>query len=506
MRKHSLQHMVLCLTALIGMLGVTISLAQADTNRDDSRRGQTDGKGGALFVMTNATDPTRGNEIAMYRRAADGDLSLVGYFPTGVLDRADPQLGSGPAPTAQVFKLVDASLPLVVAAADGLGSSNSLMLSDDKRCLFAVNAGSNTVSSFRVHDDGLHLVSVVLSRGSFPVSLTSHDNLLYVLNAGDASARPADPGSLAGFRVARCALQPLLASAVSLGGLTDSFPVPAPNEVLTTPAQVLFTPDGRRLVLSIKGGDAVVASGRLQALPSGRMVVYSVAADGHLGAPTVTRFNALSSGTMANTGGPFSFVFSDAQTLIVVHANSGTVASYTLDAANRLSLTRNQPPLSTGAFAPCWLDSNGRFVFTASIGAPSGVRQILGEGAGLPDLNGLLTGFRVNRDGTLAPTGVSVNYPAPPAGTTGNHAIDVRVVGDFLYFVQPRTGRVGRLTIGPNGELSDMKHYGGLTPGLEPFAGINPGINNFLDRCYLQDPTRVSPECLRGSAQGIAGF
>jgi hypothetical protein len=504
MRTHNLLRAALSMVALSGMLGVSVGLAQADGDEHRARHGH--GKRGALFVMTNATDAHRGNEIAMYQRAANGDLSLIGYFPTGVLDQSDPQLGSGPAPTAQVFQRVDARLPLVVAAADGLGSSNSLMLSDDKRCLFAVNAGSNSVSSFRVRDAGLTLVSVMQSRGVFPASLSHHGDLLYVLNAGDASVSPVNPGSLAGFRVSHCALQPLNSPAVSLAGLTDSFPIPAPSEVLTTPAQVSFTPDGRRLVLSIKGGDAVVAGGRLQALPSGRMVVYSVTADGHLGAPTVTRFNALSSGAMANTGGPFSFVFADAQTLIVVHANSGTVGSYTIDAANRLSLTRNLPPLSTGAFAPCWLDSNGRFVFTASIGAPSGVRQILGEGAGLPDLNGLLTGFRVKHDGTLAPTGVSVNYPAPPAGTTGNHAIDVRVVGDFLYFIQPRTGRVGRLTIGPNGELSDMQHYGGLTPGLEPFAGINPGINHFLDRCYLQDPASVSPECLRGSAQGIAGF
>jgi hypothetical protein len=51
-----------------------------------------------------------------------------------------------------------------------------------------------------------------------------------------------------------------------------------------------------------------------------------------------------------------------------------------------------------------------------------------------------------------------------------------------------------------------MKHYGGLTPGFEPFAGINPGIDNFLERCFLQDPATASPECLRGSAQGIAGY
>jgi hypothetical protein len=493
MRTHSLLRAALSLAALTGMLGVTAGLAEQAN--DDHRAHH--GKRGALFVMTNATDTTRGNEIAMYRRAGNGDLSIVGYFPTGVLDKADPQLGSGPAPTAQVFRLVDTSLPPVVASADGLGSANSLVLSEDKRCLFAVNAGSHSVSAFRVHDDGLTLVSVVPSRGVFPASLTVHNDLMYVLNAGAA-------GSLAGFRVTRCTLQPLNAQPVSLTGVADAFPIPAPGEVLTTPAQVSFTPDGRRLVLSIKGGDPLVSGGRLQALPSGRMAVFAVHANGQLGTPTVTRFNALGSGALANTGGPFSFVFTEGRTLITVHANSGTVGAFTLNPDNTLSL--NGPPLSTGAFAPCWLDSNGRFVYTASFGAPSGVRQIIGEGEGLPDRDGLLTGFRLNRDGTLAPLGVTVSYPAPSNNGSGNHAIDVRVIDDFLYFIQPRTGRIGRLTIGANGDLTDMKHYAGLAPGLEPFAGNNSGIDNFLERCFAQDPANVSPECLRGSAQGIAGF
>lgn len=491
MRSQFLMRVMLSIAALAGMLGVTLDVAANDGEH------HSNGKRGALFVMTNSSDATRGNEIAMYRRAANGDLSIVGYFPTGVLDQGDPQLGSGPAPAAQVFRLVDASLPLVVASADGLGSNHSLVLSEDKRCLFAVNAGSHSISAFRVHDDGLRLVSVVDSRGVFPASLTVHNDLLYVLNAGAE-------GNVAGFRVTRCALDPLTTPPLSLSGVSDAFPVPAPGEVLTTPAQVSFTPDGRRLVLSIKGGDPLVSGGRLHALPSGRMAVYPVHSDGQLGAPTVTRFNTLGSGALANTGGPFSFVFVDAHTLVTVHANSGTVGAFTLNANNTLSL--NGPPLSTGEFAPCWLDSHGRFIYTASFGAPSGVRQILGEGAGLPDRNGLLTGFRVERDGMLAPLGVTVNYPSPPNNGTGNHAIDVRVIGDFLYFIQPRTGRIGRLSIQPNGELTDMKHYGGLKPGLEPFAGINPGIDNFLERCYLQDATTTSPECLRGSAQGIAGF
>ena len=490
-RRHILAGMFVLV--IVGSLGISIALA------GDSK----DGKRGALFVMTNSTDRARGNEIAMYNRVPDGDLNFVGYFPTGSLNIVLPQLGSGPAPTAQIFEIAtNGVLPRVVASADGLGSSNSLILSQDNSCLFAVNAGSNTISSFHVRTNSLSRVSVADSRGVFPVSLTEFANTLYVLNAGAA-------GSLAGFRVDNCALLPF-GEVVSLQDLLapTSFDTPAPGEVLTTPAQASFTPDGQRLVLSIKGlaGAQFTDAGQLVSLPNGRIVVFSVGADGQLSAPVITPF-----GFTDATRGPFSFIFADAETVIVVHANSipGTVASYTIKPDNTLSLRSG--PLATGEFAPCWLDGDGRFVYTASFGAPSGVLEI-GGSPGQPDMNGVLNGFRIHDDGTLTPVGdpAGYPYPAPGPGRSGNHAIDVRVVGRFLYFVQPRLGMVGRWTIAEDGALVDLVSFGGLSPGLEPtpLQEFNPGITDFLTRCFLQDPddSSFSPECRLGSAQGIAGF
>ena len=45
-----------------------------------------------------------------------------------------------------------------------------------------VNAGDNTVSSFRVTASGLKLADRVSSGGVLPISLTSSGHLLYVLN------------------------------------------------------------------------------------------------------------------------------------------------------------------------------------------------------------------------------------------------------------------------------------------------------------------------------------
>jgi hypothetical protein len=109
-----------------------------------------------------------------------------------------------------------------------------------------------------------------------------------------------------------------------------------------------------------------------------------------------------------------------------------------------------------------------------------------------PDGDGVLNGFRVRQNGTLVPLGIGVSYPSPDPfpepECSGNHAIDVRVVGRSLYFLPRRLGMVDRLTIERNGDLVGLTNFGGLSPGVEPFAGLNPGINDFLERwvVYLE--------------------
>src|SRR5437763_901071 len=77
--------------------------------------------GGAGFVMTN---DARKNEVISYERGPDGRLSLADRYETA-------GRGSG-------------------GRVDPLQSQGSLTLSKDNRLLFAANAGSGTVSVFRV--------------------------------------------------------------------------------------------------------------------------------------------------------------------------------------------------------------------------------------------------------------------------------------------------------------------------------------------------------------------
>jgi hypothetical protein len=111
-----------------------------------------------VFVQTNELS---GNRIVVYDRAANGLLSQAAAYSTG---------GNGGA--------------AVGAVSDKLASQGSLVYDAAHSLLFAVNAGSNTVSMFHVDGDVLTLRAVVRSGGDFPASIAIRRNLVYVLNAG----------------------------------------------------------------------------------------------------------------------------------------------------------------------------------------------------------------------------------------------------------------------------------------------------------------------------------
>src|SRR5580700_10668214 len=74
------------------------------------------------------------------------------------------------------------------AAVTPLSSQGSLSLSQDKNWLFAVNAGSGTLSVFRLVDSSLILTDQVATEGAEPVSVSQNGNLVYVLNAAGSSS------------------------------------------------------------------------------------------------------------------------------------------------------------------------------------------------------------------------------------------------------------------------------------------------------------------------------
>ena len=70
--------------------------------------------------------------------------------------------------------------------ANNLASQGSLTYDPGHRLLFAVNAGSDTISVLSVEGSRVRLDQVLSSRGEFPNSVAVHGNLVYVANAGGA--------------------------------------------------------------------------------------------------------------------------------------------------------------------------------------------------------------------------------------------------------------------------------------------------------------------------------
>lgn len=468
MFKRTLEPLIVVIAMIVQVVAALSTFAQdiASHGGDPVR--------GNVFVMTNSVNQALGNQIVMYNRHKNGHLSVLGYFPTG-------GRGSGPSPTTTVF-----GFPVPVNA-DALASQNALLLSEDHQCLFAVNAGSNGISAFRVFPMlAVQLVNVEGSGGVFPVSLTLHKDILYVLNSGKE-------GTIVGFKIQKdCEVVPLTGSNRSLGAFNDAFPEPEPIEVVTAPAQVSFTPDGAKLVVSIKGGPASNLGGR--------MVVYSLDGAGLItGEGIATNFSVAE-----KTGGPFGFFFDMNGHIYVTHVNSGTVASFRIGKDNTLTLIDG--PKSTGVFAPCWTAQNGQFAYISSFGPIAALERERGLKVDGP---GVIAAIRFNpSDGTFKM--IAEDAAVYPDEVNGNHAIDIALInggaqGVFLYAVQPRTGTVQGWKVNTDGSLANLGLVKGLLPGVDPNSQT---INAFSKRCFIGSGTKPVPECEVGvgSAQAIVGF
>ena len=238
-----------------------------------------------MFVQT---DNTAGNRIVVYRRGADGTLSPAGSYATG---------GRG--------GILDGSV------VDHTASQGSLGLDTQHGLLYSVNAGSNTISVFAVHGDRLALRQVLGSGGTFPVSVTVHGDLVYVLNALNG-------GSVQGYRVLGTALVPLLGSHRALG--LDPTATP---QFTTTPGQVAFTPDGSQLVVTTKGNGNDID-------------VFGVGASGRLSATPAVNSEP---GTV-----PFAISFDQFGHLVIAEAGTNAVSTFRWPATARSTCSTGWPP------------------------------------------------------------------------------------------------------------------------------------------------------------------
>ena len=337
----------------------------------------------AVFVMTNDADD---NEVLAFERTPYGTLRNAHRYDTG-------GRGSG-------------------GTVDPLGSQGALTLSDDLDWLLAANAGSGTLSVFRVLGSRLVLTDRATTGGSEPNAVAQHGSLVYVLNTAGTS-------SVVGFRLREG----------RLARIDESRRFLSAN--FSNSASLAFSPDGRSLLVTERA--------------TNKIDVFQVQPDGRLSPINVN----------ASAGpGAFSVVFAPNGTALVSETGAGTalgsaISSYRL--SNNGALVPVSVSVPTLGDANCWnvVTPDGRFVYTSNAGTSS------------------ISGFRIAADGSLTAIGSTV-VGANPAGSA-NLDIAISADGRFLYSLNAASGGVGMFAIQRDGSLVNL----GVTGGLRASSGLN---------------------------------
>lgn len=361
----------------LGVRGLRLMLAAAllvTTFLSGALSAAAAGEPGAAYTITNAAGE---NAVMVFARGADGSLTAQASVGTG-------GIGTG----------------------SNLGSQGAIVLSDNNRWLFAVNAGSNDISSFEVLPDGLRLVGRFPSGGILPISVTVHGNLLYALNAGGS-------GNIAGFWVNNGVFTPIAGSVqpLSNGGMGA-----APG-----PAQIQFSAKGTMLVVTEKATSLIDT--------------YVVGGDGVAGPPTVHA----SAGAV-----PFGFDIDRQDHVVVSEAAGGAggtgASSYALSDSGGLATVSAAVPNYQGA--ACWLviSKNGRFAYTANATTNN------------------LSGYTIRADGSLTLMSGAV--------ATGMTPLDLAVSnnGSYLYVLDGGSNEVMGFRIEANGSLTPLDFTAAIAP------------------------------------------
>ena len=343
------------------------------------------GDAGHVYTLNNQTS---GNRVMDFKRAANGTLTLEATYAAG---------GTG--------------------TGGGLGNQGAVILAgegeddNDNNLLLAVNAGSNSISSFKITGSGLDLQSTVSSGGMRPVSIAQHDDLVFVLNAGGN-------GNISGFHLSENGtLQPIANSTKPLSSNASGA------------AQVSFVNDGEVLVITEKA--------------TNKIITYTVNENGIPG--------MMHSITSANTT-PFGFAVGKEENIFVSEAAGGapgasTLSSYTVNENGSIALSHG--PVGANQSAACWvvITNNGKYAYTTNTASNN------------------LTTFNVNNNGNI-----SVNTAI--SATTQMGPIDAALSKNskYLYILNSGTHSISVYSVASNGGLSSVQTVAGLPTGANGLA------------------------------------
>ena len=443
-------HSTFAFALLALLLGVFAqkSLAQGES----FSRGHSRAVTGAVYAGTNDAEE---NGLVAYGRKPDGTLAFIGEFLSG---GAGGRLNTG-------------------GPVDPLISAHSV-LNVDNRFVLQINAGSNTVSSFRVNKDfSLTRVSVVPSDGFGPDTIAVRNGVVYVANVDNDGVftGPDDQvGNLVAFTLNR-----------GTGHLQE---IPgSKRQLLGRPADLAIARSGRSLVVSIynAGSTAISDSAAAAELESFHIVRPGFLTPFPVSAITSTQRNNDQSRNLPSAIGIAIREVSGHEVVVVTESReflangqeaslsqfqTGSVSTFDLDGSGLLRpISLDVPtssPITTGptntSTSTCWIsfDKDGQTFWVVSASSS------------------IISSFRFNEDGSVeeidsrAATGVPVNpdAPNPAAGATG--FVDVAETGDsnFLYDLESGTGTVDVYQItSPDAPLTLLQQ---ISTGLPQTGGV----------------------------------
>ena len=346
---------------------------ESSNNNEEARQSL-----GHVYALTNAT---AGNEVLVYDRALNGMLTYSGSCASG---------GNG--------------------SGGGLGNQGGVILADEGEVLLAVNAGSNSISSFNINNNGLHLKSTVSSGGMTPVSIAQHDDIVFVLNGGGTN-------NISGFK------------------LKDNgklYPIPNSTRPLsaasTGPAQISF----------IKGGKVLVVTEKA----TNKIITYTV---NEYGIPGMMHSRNSSSAT------PFGFEKKNGNIFVseAVGGAPGASVLSSYDISNNGIITLIAGSVGAGQSAACWvvITNNGKYAYTTNTAS-----------------NNIST-FDITNTG-----GISVSQAI--SATTEAGPVDAALSENSKYlYVRNGTGKsIQAYTVSNNGSLNLIQTVTGLPMGANGIA------------------------------------
>lgn len=414
---------------------------------------------GAVYVQTNALD---GNAIAAFGRNLDGTIFPIGNYATGGLGSTEFDGGEG---------------------LDPLISADSVIAVKGGQFLVTTNAGSDTVTSFRIESDfSLTRISTVASGGVGPNSLAYSNGFLYVSNIDrDGFAlgnpdvprgEPNDEGNVTGFVMNDAGvLVPLANSTFDLDN---------------RPADIGFSADGSRLIVtSITSGSAALPGPNAAA----SVVVLGIAADGSvtgmLGSGTSTEVGNADGRNLPSAIDFDTTIVDGTEFIVVTEARefnsegappalpalqAGSVSIYELNDDGSITLTDGDLAIGNPAGSPfdpsnnlttCWIDFSDNETFFVSNAINATISSLTINGEGQATLSSAVAASGVSGFANGDTTGPEV------FGTTdGFIDLDISADGEYLYQLEGLSGSISVYAI--NGtSLTQIQDLSGELPEID---------------------------------------